>query len=89
MTAVLSPARKSRIRRPNVWLGKAIPLILLVFVWKGWELVLTEISESSSQGSRSPCPAADFAARLQSLMWLPGTHDSHPRTLSRCMLRSP
>ncbi|GAA5981181.1 hypothetical protein JCM10908_004010 [Rhodotorula pacifica] len=33
----------SRYLRPNVWLGKAIPLILLVFVWKGWELVLYQI----------------------------------------------
>lgn len=33
----------SRLRRPNVWLGKAIPLILLIFVWKGWELVLFQI----------------------------------------------
>ncbi len=36
----------SRLQRPNVWLGKAIPLILLIFVWKGWELVLFQISES-------------------------------------------
>ncbi|GAA5873153.1 hypothetical protein JCM3774_000066 [Rhodotorula dairenensis] len=46
MAAALSTARpnvSSRVRRPNVWLGKAIPLILLVFVWKGWELVLFEI----------------------------------------------
>jgi hypothetical protein len=43
----------SRLRRPNVWLGKAIPLILLVFVWKGWELVLFRISESYSASDAS------------------------------------
>lgn len=45
--ANLSPRQPTaRHKRPNVWLGKAIPLILLVFVWKGWELVLHRISES-------------------------------------------
>lgn len=47
-------ATSFRWKRANVWLGKGIPLLLLVFAWKGWELVLYRISVYSTS---APSPS--------------------------------
>ncbi|GAA5837160.1 hypothetical protein JCM9279_005603 [Rhodotorula babjevae] len=68
-----APARAaptSRHRRPNVWLGRAIPLLLLVFAVRGYSLVLLEIIPLL--WSRRPVLAALYSAAVHFLLVMTG-----------------
>ncbi|TNY21652.1 Proteophosphoglycan ppg4 [Rhodotorula diobovata] len=60
----------SRWRRPNFWLGKAIPLLLLVFAVRGYSLVVLEIIPFLWR--RRPAIAALYATAVHVLLLLTG-----------------
>ncbi|GAA5925093.1 hypothetical protein JCM3775_006363 [Rhodotorula graminis] len=60
----------SRWKRPNVWLGRAIPLLLLVFAVRGYSLVLLEIIPLL--WSRRPAVAALYSAAVHLLLVMTG-----------------
>ncbi|GAA5898194.1 hypothetical protein JCM8208_000179 [Rhodotorula glutinis] len=60
----------SRSRRPNVWLGRLIPLLLLVFAVRGYSLVLLEIIPLL--WSRRPVLAALYSVAVHFLLVMTG-----------------